>query len=50
MPLDERRHILVTIAVESFGHPGRERNYSFDQLVTSVIGGRDGGVMGKKGI
>ena len=50
MPFDERSHKLVTLAVESFGRLGREGSEVIDQLVTSVVGGRDGGAMAKKGI
>ena len=47
---DERSHKLITLAVESFGRFGRERSEFIDQLATSVVGGRDGGAMAKKGI
>ena len=46
---DERSNKLVTIAVESFGLPGRERSEFIDQLATGVIGGRDGEIMAEKG-
>ena len=48
--IDERTHKLVTLAVGSFGRLGREGSEFIDQLVTSVVGGRDGGAMAKKGI
>ena len=50
MSFDERSHKLVTLAVESFGCLGREASEFIDQLTTSVVGGRDGGAMAKKGI
>ena len=50
MSFDERSHTLVTLAVESFGRLGREGSEFIDQLATSVVGGRDGGAMAKKGI
>ena len=42
--------ILVTLAMESVGRLGREGSELVDQLATSVVGGRDGGAMAKKGI
>ena len=50
MSFDERSHKLVTLAVESFGRLGREGSELIDQLATSVVGGRDGGAIAKKGI
>ena len=50
MNFDERSHKLVTIAMECFGHLGKEGIEFTDQLATNVIGGRDGGGMSKKGI
>ena len=50
MSSDERSYRLVTLAVESFGRLGREGSEFIDQLATSVVGGRDGGAMAKKGI
>ena len=50
MSFDERSHKLVILAVESFGRLGREGSELIDQLATSVVGGRDGGAMAKKGI
>ena len=47
---DERSHELVTLAVESFRRLGREGSKFIDQLATSVVGGRDGRAMAKKGI
>ena len=48
--IDERSHKLVTLAVESFERLGREGSEFVDQLATSVVGGRDGGAMARKGI
>ena len=45
---DERSHKLATIVVESFGRFGREGSEFIDQLATSMIGGRDGGAVGKE--
>ena len=50
MSFDERSHKLVTLAVESFGRLGREGSEFIDQLATSVVGGRDGRAIAKKGI
>ena len=50
MSLDERSHKLATLAVESFGRLGVEGNNFIDQLAASVVGGRDGGSMTKKGV
>ena len=48
---EERNHKLVTLAVESFEHVGREGSELIDhQLAMSVVGRRDGGVTAKKGI
>ena len=47
---DERSHKLTTFAVESFGHLGVEVSYFIDQLAASVVGGRDGGSMARKGM
>ena len=47
---DERSHKLVTLAVDSFGHLGREGSEFIDHLATSVVGGREAGTMAKKGI
>ena len=47
---DERRHKIVTLTVESFGRLEREGSEFIDQLAASVVGGRDGGAMAKKGI
>ena len=48
MSFDERSHKLVTLAVESFGRLGVEGSNFIDQLAASVVGGRDGGSMGRK--
>ena len=50
MSLDERSHKLATLAVESFGRLGVEGNNFIDQLAASVVGGRDGGSMTRKGV
>ena len=50
MPFEERRHKLVTLAVESFGRLGVEGRNFIDQLAASVVGGRDGGSMTRKGV
>ena len=47
---DERSHKIVTLTVESFGRLGREGSELIDQLAKSVVGGRDGGAIAKKGI
>ena len=47
---EERSHKLVTLAVESFGCLGREGSECIDELATTVVRGRDGGAMAKKGI
>ena len=47
---DERSHKLATLAVESFGRLGVEGSKFIDQLAASVVGGRDGGSMGRKGL
>ena len=47
---DERSHKLTTVAVESFGRLGVEGSYFIDQLAASVLGGRGGGSMAKKGV
>ena len=50
MSLDERSHKLATLAVESFGRLGVEGSNFIDQLAASVVGGRDGGSMARKGV
>ena len=50
MSFDERSHKLVTLAVDRFGRLGRKEGEIIDQLATSIVGGRDGGAMAKKGI
>ena len=45
---DERSQKLATLAVESFGRLGVEGSKFIDQLAASVVGGRDGGSMGRK--
>ncbi|CAN0566661.1 unnamed protein product, partial [Laminaria digitata] len=42
----------ATLAVESFGRLGVEGSKFIDQLAArlSVVGGRDGGSMGRKGV
>ena len=47
---DERSHKLATLAVESFGRLGVEGSNFIDQLAASVVGGRDGGSMARKGV
>ena len=47
---DELSHKPVTLVVESFGRLGREGSEFIDQLATSIVRGRDGGAMAKKGI
>ena len=47
---DERNHKLATLAVESFGRLGAEGSKFVDQLAASVVGGRDGGSMARKGV
>ena len=42
--------LITTFAVESFGRLGVEGSYFIDQLETSVVGGRDGGSMTRKGV
>ena len=50
MSFDERSHTLATFAVESSGRLGVEGNNFVDQLAASVVGGRDGGSMARKGV
>ena len=50
MSFDERSHKLATLAVESFGRLGEEGSNFIDQLAASVVGGRDGGSMARKGV
>ena len=47
---DERSHKLTTSAVESFGHLGVEGSALIDQVVASVVAGRDGGSVARKGV
>ena len=47
---DERSHKLTPFAVERFGRLGVEGSYFIDQLAASVVGGRDGGSMVRKGV
>ena len=47
---DERSHKLTTFTVESFGRLGVEGSYFIDQQAASVVGGRDGGSMARKGV
>ena len=47
---DERSDKLTPFAVESFGRLGVEGSYFIDQLAASVVGGRDGGSMARKGV
>ena len=46
---DERSHKLVTSTVEGLGRLGVEGGKFIDQLAASVVGGSDGGSMGRKG-
>ena len=46
---DERSHKLATLAVESFRRLGVEGSNFIDQQAASVVGGRDGGSMARKG-
>ena len=48
--VDERGHKLATLAVESFGRLGLKRSNFIDRLAASVMWGRDGGPMTKKGV
>ena len=41
---------LTTFAVEKLGRLGVEGSYFIDQLAASVVGGRDGGSMVRKGV
>ena len=50
LSFDERSHKLATLAVESFGRFGVEGSNFIDQLAASVVGGRDGGSMARKGV
>ena len=47
---DELSHKLATLAVESFGRLGVEGSKLIDQRAASVVGGRDGGSRGRKGL
>ena len=50
MSLDERSHKFATLAVESFGRVGVEGSNFIDHLAASVVGGRDGGSIARKGV
>ena len=50
MSFDERSHKHGALAVESFGRLGVEGSNFIDQLETSVVGGRDGGSIARKGV
>ena len=50
MYFDERSHKLATFAAESFGRPGVEGSNFIDQLAASVVGGRDGESVARKGV
>ena len=50
MSFDERSHKLATLAVESFGRFGVEGSNFIDQLAASVVGGKDGRSMVRKGV
>ena len=48
---DERSHKRTTVAVDRFERLGVEGSYYFiDQLAASVVGGRDGESMARKGL
>ena len=47
---NERNRKLTNFAVETFGRLGVEGNYFIDQLAASVVKGRDGGSMARKGV
>lgn len=56
MPFDERSHILVTLAVESFGVLGQEGSEvigqvaAIGQLAVNIVGGTDGRSLSRKGL
>ena len=50
MSFDERSHKLATFAVDSFGRLGMEGSYFIDQLAATVVRGRDGGSMARRGM
>ena len=50
MSFDERSHKLATLAVESFGRIGVEGSNFIDQLAASVVAGKEGGSMARKGV
>ena len=50
MSFDKRNHKLATFAMESFGRLEVEGSNFIDQLAASVVGGRDGGSMARKGV
>ena len=50
MSFYERSHKLSTFAVESFERLGVEGSNFIDHLAASVVGGRDGGSMARKGV
>ena len=50
MSFDERSHKPAILVVERFGRLGVEGIKFIDQLAASVAGGRDGGLMGRKGV
>ena len=47
---NEWRRKPATLTVESFGRLWAEASNFIDQLVASVVGSRDGGSMGRKGV
>ena len=50
MSFDEWNHELATLAMESFERLGVGGSNFIDQLEASVVGGRDGGSMTRKGV
>ena len=45
---DERSYKLATLAVESFGHLGKEGSDLIDQVGASIVGGTDGASLARK--
>ena len=50
LSFDERSCKLATLAVESFGRFGKEGGDLIDQVTTSIVGGKDGWSLSRKGV
>ena len=47
---DKRSYRLATLAVESFGHLGKEGSDPIDQVTASTVGATDGASLARKGV